>query len=83
MYILSAFHYLVGADMQSGADSIKIVRLQFAGAIDKAGEAPSESGFVNKTANADTVYFEVVSYTFFNHVLFLPLAACLCPYRKE
>ena len=47
--------------MQSGADSQKIVCLEAPCAVYEAGEAPSESGLVDKTANADAVYFEVIS----------------------
>ena len=61
MLYKSAFSYLLGADMQSGADSQKIVCLEAPCAVYEACEASSEAGLVDKAANADAVYFEVVS----------------------
>ena len=59
--MLSAFYYLLGADMEGRADSHKIVCLEASCAVYEACEASSEAGLVNKAANADAVYFEVVS----------------------
>ena len=83
-YIVSAVYDLFRLNVQDGTDSHKVIFLKASGTVDEAGKASSESGLVDQSADADAVFFKVVSYSFFNHFLSLPFVAylCPCPYRE-
>ena len=82
--VLSAVYDLFRLYMKNGTDSHEVIFLKSSGTVDEAGKASSESGLVDQSADADAVFFKVVSYSFFNHFLSLPFVAylCPCPYRE-